>query len=120
MSLPVPLAERLNARINRQRLLQTAIDLLALPSPPGEAKPVLDRLAEILEKDGLKVERPSGGYDPAPAVAVRWTPHKPGKTIQFNGHLDTVHLPFVPPKVEGDLLKGSGSSDIEAGTPPAV
>ena len=26
----------------------------------------------------------------------------PGRTLQFNGHLDTVHLPFVPPAVVGE------------------
>src|SRR5207253_10987585 len=42
------------------------------------------------------------------------------KTLQYNGHLDTVHLPFVPPSVDGDLLRGSGSSDMKAGTAAAV
>lgn len=119
MNLP-SLAERITSKVNRERLLQTAIDLVAVPSRTGEARQVLDRLAEILEQDDFSVERPTGGYDTAPAVAVRWTPGEIGKTIQFNGHLDTVHLPFVPPKVEGDLLKGSGSSDMKAGTAAAV
>ena len=38
-----------------------------------------------------------------------------GRILQFNGHLDTVHLPFVPPKVEDGNLTGSGSSDMKAG-----
>jgi acetylornithine deacetylase/succinyl-diaminopimelate desuccinylase-like protein len=106
--------------IRPQRLLDTAEKLVAVPSKTGEAKGVLDCLAGILQKDGFTVERPAGNYPQAPAVAVRWRGKQPGKTLQFNGHLDTVHLPFVPPRVEGDLLRGSGSSDMKAGTAAAV
>src|SRR5262249_8922407 len=61
-----------------------------------------------------------GGFADAPAVLVRFAGKGPGKTLQFNGHLDTVHLPFVPPGIEGDLLRGSGSADMKAGTAAAV
>jgi acetylornithine deacetylase/succinyl-diaminopimelate desuccinylase-like protein len=40
--------------------------------------------------------------------------------LQFNGHLDVVHLPFVAPKVEGDRITGSGSCDMKGGTAAAV
>lgn len=111
--------------IKPQRLLDTAQKLIAVPSRTGEAKAVLDCLADLLGADGFTVERPVGDYPQAPAVAVRWPnqpagSHRPGKTLQFNGHLDTVHLPFVPPRVEGDRLRGSGSSDMKAGTAAAV
>src|SRR5262245_29652981 len=111
--------------IKPQRLLDTAQKLVAVPSRTGEAKGVLDCLADLLRADGFTVERPVGDYPQAPAVAVRWPNQpaglrRPGKTLQFNGHLDTVHLPFVPPRVEGDRLRGSGSSDMKAGTAAAV
>ena len=91
--------------------MNTAVQLVAVPSRTGEAGAVSDCLARILSADGFHVERPTGGHAPAPAVAVRFTSGRPGRTLQFNGHLDTVHLPFVPPTVEGDRLTGSGSSD---------
>lgn len=94
--------------------------LVAVPSRTGEAKGVLDCFAELLKAEGFTVERPAGDYPQAPAVAVRWQAKRPGKTLQLNGHLDTVHLPFVPPSVDGDLLKGSGSSDMKAGTAAAA
>ena len=48
-------------------------------------------------------------------MAARFSAEKSGPTIQFNGHLDTVHLPFVPPRVEEGILYGSGSSDMKGG-----
>jgi acetylornithine deacetylase/succinyl-diaminopimelate desuccinylase-like protein len=40
--------------------------------------------------------------------------------LQLDGHLDTVHLPFVPPGVEDGRLTGSGSADMKGGIAAAV
>lgn len=114
------LLNRLARAIHRQRLLDTATRLIAVPSRTGEAGAVLDCLADLLTGDGFTVERPAGGYPAARAVAVRWNAKRPGRVVQFNGHLDTVHLPFVPPRVEDGRLLGSGSSDMKAGVAAAV
>jgi acetylornithine deacetylase/succinyl-diaminopimelate desuccinylase-like protein len=120
MNVSDALRQRVFTAIRPQRLLDTAIQLVSVYSPTGEAKSVLDCLADILTADGFTVERPAADYPQAPAVAVRWRGKAPGRTLQFNGHLDTVHLPFVPPRIEGDRLRGSGSSDMKAGTAAAV
>jgi acetylornithine deacetylase/succinyl-diaminopimelate desuccinylase-like protein len=120
MNHPTDVSDRLRRSIDRRRLVDTAVKLIAVPSRTGEAGAVSDRLAEILAADGFSVERPDGGYPQAPAVAVRYSGGKPGRTLQFNGHLDTVHLPFVPPKVEDGRITGSGSSDMKAGIAAAV
>jgi acetylornithine deacetylase/succinyl-diaminopimelate desuccinylase-like protein len=112
--------EIVKSYVSRQRLLETALRLIEVPSPTGEAGAVGDRLAEILTADGFAVERPHGGYPHAPAVVVRHSSGRPGPTLQFDGHLDTVHLPFVPPRVDGGLLTGSGASDMKAGVAAAV
>ncbi len=112
--------ERLKPYVNRQRLLETATRLVEVPSPTGDAGAASDRLAEILASDGFTVERPDGGYPHAPAVVVRFTSGRPGPTLQFDGHLDTVHLPFVPPRVDGGRLTGSGASDMKGGLAAAV
>lgn len=101
-------------------MVETARSLIAIPSPTGDAGAVLNRLGEILQADGFTVDRPEGDYPRAPAVAVRLESGRPGKTVQFNGHLDTVHLPFVPPEVTDGKLTGSGSADMKGGTAAAI
>ena len=120
MSLTTDLSDRLQRAIDRQRLVDTAVQLIAVPSRTGEAGAVSDRLADILTADGFRVERPTGGHPTAPAVVVRFASGKPGRTLEFNGHLDTVHLPFVPPQVQDGRITGSGSSDMKAGVAAAV
>ena len=96
MKISTAIADRLRAAINRQRLVDTAVRLIEVPSRTGEAGAALDCLARMLTEDGFTVERPVAGHPAAPAVAVRFSTGRPGKTLQFNGHVDTVHLPFVP------------------------
>lgn len=120
MSHSPEIVTRLQSLINRERLIRTAVDLVSIPSKTGEAGAVLDRLGMILADEGFRVERPAGGHPTAPGVAVRLDSGKPGRTLQFNGHLDTVHLPFVPPEVAGDHITGSGSCDMKGGTAAAV
>jgi acetylornithine deacetylase/succinyl-diaminopimelate desuccinylase-like protein len=106
--------------IRRDRLLETAKRLIAIPSPTGQAGAVLDSLADLLRSDGFRVDREAATHPAAPAVICRFDSGRPGKCIQFNGHLDVVHLPFVPLSVEGNLLRGSGSCDMKGGTSAAI
>jgi acetylornithine deacetylase/succinyl-diaminopimelate desuccinylase-like protein len=115
-----PTDDRLQRAIRRDRLLDTAIRLVAISSPTGTAGQAADCLAGILTADGFIVERPEGGHPDAPAVLVRLDSGKPGPTLQLDGHLDTVHLPFVPPEVNGDRLTGSGAFDMKSGVAAAV
>jgi len=112
--------QKIDAVIDRDRLIETAVRLIEVPSPTGDAGAVSDRLAEMLARDGFNVERPDGGHPRSPAVAVRFSAEKPGRTLQFNGHLDTVHLPFVEPKVHNGLITGSGASDMKGGIAAAI
>ena len=107
--------ERIRAAVNRQRLLETAIALIDVPSPTRGAGDVADCLAQLVQTEGFEVERPEGEWPQAPAVAVRFDSGRPGRTLQLSGHLDTVHLPFVPSSEDGVHLYGSGSSDMKGG-----
>jgi acetylornithine deacetylase/succinyl-diaminopimelate desuccinylase-like protein len=111
---------RLRPFLNWDRLVETAVRLISVPSPTGEAGRVADVLAQMFAEDGFAVERPEAGHARAPAVVVRLDSDQEGRTLQFNGHLDTVHLPFVPPRVEDGRITGSGASDMKAGIAAAV
>ena len=56
--------------VDPARLLDTALRLIARPSPTGAAGPAADELAAILSEDGFTVERSPAGHEPAPAVVV--------------------------------------------------
>ncbi len=114
------LVDRIRGHVDRRRLVAVATRLIAVPSPTGRAGGAADALAAILGEEGFAVDRPAAGYPEAPAVVARLDGPRPGRTLQFDGHLDTVHLPFVPPRVEGDRLRGSGASDMKGGLAAAV
>jgi acetylornithine deacetylase/succinyl-diaminopimelate desuccinylase-like protein len=114
------LAALLERAVDRHRLLNTAVRLVSVPSWTGEAGAALDELSAILSADGFVVERSAAGHPTAPAVVVRLAGFAAGPTLQMNGHLDTVHLPFVPPAVSDGRLTGSGASDMKGGTAAAV
>ena len=94
MNALTSLRDRLASAVDRRRLLDTAVQLVSVPSRTGEAGAAADCLAHLLAADGFTVERPPAGHPAAPAVVVRLDSGRPGRTRQFNGHLDTVHLPF--------------------------
>jgi acetylornithine deacetylase len=114
------LVETIRRAVDPQRLVETAIRLVEIPSPTRNAGAVADRLAALLAEEGFTVQRPEADWPAAPAVVVRFDTGRPGRTLQFDGHLDTVHLPFVPPRVQDGILYGSGASDMKGGIAAAV
>ena len=70
-SLSLSTIQRIQRAVNPQRLLDTAIALVEIPSPTCAAGAVAHRLAEILHADGFTVERPVADWPEAPAVVVR-------------------------------------------------
>jgi acetylornithine deacetylase/succinyl-diaminopimelate desuccinylase-like protein len=120
MTITPAIVDSVRKAIDRRRLIDTAVQLIAAPSWTGEAEKACDGLAQILSTDGFPVERPAAGHPRSPAVVTYLKSSRPGRILQFNGHLDTVHLPFVEPKVSGDLITGSGASDMKGGIAAAV
>ena len=108
-------ASQLRRAVCEERLIDTAKRLIAIPSPTRSAAAVADCLADILQHDGFHVARADCGWPAAPAVIAKLDSGVAGPVVQFNGHLDTVHLPFVPPRVESGCLYGSGAADMKGG-----
>ena len=120
MSTLASLLDQIRRHVRRDRLVDTAVQLVSVPSWTGEAGAVCDCLARIMTDDGFEVRRETAGHDAAQAVLVHHETGIPGRCLQFNGHLDVVHLPYVPSSIEGNLLKGSGACDMKGGTAAAV
>ena len=114
------LLDQVARTVDRQRLIDTAVALVEVPSPTRSAGPAADRLAEILSADGFSVQRHDADWPQAPIVMTALDSGRAGPTLQFDGHLDTVHLPYVPPRVENDTLYGSSSADMKGGIAAAL
>lgn len=106
--------------VNEERLINTATRLMSVHSPTGQCGEVADLLAELLSDEGFQVQRIEANHSAAPAVIVRHVGRNPGRCLQFEGHLDTVHLPFVPPAQVDGRLTGTGAADMKAGIAAAV
>lgn len=101
--------------VDADRIVRTARTLIDIPSPTRDAGAVSDKLADLLRDDGFEVERVDADWPEAPAVVVRFEGTASGRILQFDGHLDTVHLPFVSSSLEDGILGGSGASDMKGG-----
>lgn len=61
MPIALETVQRIREAVNTERLLETAVGLVEIPSPTRSAATVADRLHEILRRDGFQVERPEAG-----------------------------------------------------------
>jgi len=116
MSLLADLIERIDA----DRLSQTALDMVRIPSPTGRTREAANYFAESYRALGCTVvmldEIPHApeGYD-APSVAVRWHGARRGPTLQFDGHTDTIPMAHAPAEVRNGVLSGRGATDMKGG-----
>jgi succinyl-diaminopimelate desuccinylase len=108
------LADTLEGAIEPERLLARAVELVAIPSAPGEEGPVGLAFVAMLRAAGMAVtveERFPG----SPSVIGRLAGASGGPVLQLAGHLDTVPVDHEPPEVRDGLLIGRGACDMKAG-----
>jgi acetylornithine deacetylase len=104
--------KELLAKVDRQRLVETACDLVDIPSPTGEEQAVAEHLAGVFHELGLQVawqEVEEG----RPNVVGLLEGAGGGPSLMFNGHMDTSYSGREP------WLHGKGfkpKAEVSAGS----
>lgn len=107
-------AEEISARIDPERLKNTTLDLLRLPSPPGQERAVSEYYAAHLRTiPGLQVEL-DREFPESPSVIARLPGTGRGPTLQLDGHTDTIAPPGPPVRFENGFIYGRGAEDMKA------
>ncbi len=116
-------AARVSDRVNREEIVELASRLIAIPSPSGEERAVMDAAADWCQRAGLPHE--TIALDPdRPNVIVTLGDPAAGPIVVMNGHLDTVPVsdpgawtsgPYEPTlSDDGRKLVGRGASDMKS------
>ncbi len=105
-------ARALWACIDVERLHETALGFLRVPSPTGEEEAFALHLADCLCGLPMAVEMTYPTPN-SPNVIARHAFDRPGQTLQFDGHLDTIPMPHAPPQIAEGRLYGRGACDMK-------
>jgi acetylornithine deacetylase len=109
-------------KVDRRSLVGTASDLVNIPSPTGEEEPVAQYLRAIFDQMGLEVMWQEV-EDGRPNVVGLWPGTGGGRTLMFNGHMDTSYSGREPwlqgkgfrpeARVDRDHVFGLGISNMK-------
>lgn len=107
-------------KIDHDYTVEKLEEMIAIPSVVKQEKELAHYLQDELEKLGLKTELHM--VEPnRPNIYGTLEGAKPGKRLNFGGHLDTVPVvpgwetdPFTPVKKDGNIY-GLGANDMKAG-----
>jgi acetylornithine deacetylase len=109
-------------QVDRRSLIDTASDLVNISSPTGEEHAMAEHLAGVFHEMGLQIQWQEV-EEGRPNVLGTWRGTGGGKTLMFNGHMDTSYSGreswltgrgFRPEaRVEGDHLYGLGISNMK-------
>jgi acetylornithine deacetylase len=109
-------------QVDRRSLIDTASDLVNISSPTGEEHAMAEHMAGVFHDMGLQVQWQEV-EEGRPNVLGTWRGTGGGKTLMFNGHMDTSYSGREPwlagrgfrpeARVEGDHLYGLGISNMK-------
>src|SRR5689334_19358899 len=83
------LIDTLTRRVDRDRLQRTLMAMLEVPSPSGQERQLSELYAELLRGAGLAVDL-DYEFPQSPNVIGRLGGPRAGRTLQFDGHTDTI------------------------------
>jgi acetylornithine deacetylase len=114
--------QRSGIQIDRRSLVESASDLVNISSPTGDEHGVAEYLARTFHELGMHVQWQEV-EEGRPNVLGTWRGTGGGKTLMFNGHMDTSYSGREPwlagrgfrpeARVEGDHLFGLGISNMK-------
>lgn len=99
--------------IQVDRIVRDTFDLVSLPSPTGNTVDVAAKLSELLSQAGATV-RVHEFVPNNPTVVASYGATDGGKTIIFNGHMDTIPLEHDAPRIADNRIYGRGACDMKA------
>jgi acetylornithine deacetylase/succinyl-diaminopimelate desuccinylase-like protein len=108
--------QQLLQHISRDRLRDLTLDLVKVPSPTGDERKAIEFMARVLREVGLEVEIVVDEQHPnSPSIVARWRGRQAGRTLQFDGHIDAIHLahgaPYYDPAT--GRIYGRGAADMK-------
>ncbi len=107
----MPTLSQLRAAVNPDRIAESAMSLLTIPSPTGKTAKATSAYGDLLGEAGCKVEFYHDNPE-APGMAATYSSGT-GPTLQLDGHIDVVPVPHDPPRLEDGILYGRGAADMK-------
>jgi acetylornithine deacetylase len=82
------LADRILSEVRQDEIVSMSCDVVNICSPTGEELPMAEYMRAAFEQMGLAVDWQLAEED-RPNVIARWHGSSHGRTLMFNGHMDT-------------------------------
>ncbi|WP_409340527.1 M20 family metallopeptidase [Paenibacillus sp. MBLB4367] len=98
-------------QVSAERITADTLELVGIASPTGDTREMAEKYEALLRSVGCHVERYE--FVPGNPTLVAVYGNGPGKTLLFNGHMDTVPLAHEPACVKEGRVYGRGACDMK-------